>query len=292
MKSHFDHITRGDFLHQTTLSKLINDGTKDSNPRPRWKDGTPAHSFQIPHVIESYDLRSQSPFITLRPISVKSAVGEILWIYQDGSNDLNLLKDKYGVTWWDEWEVDKTRTIGSVYGHTVKRYDLMNNLLKGLKEDPFGRRHIISLWQEEEFKTPHGLKPCCYEIILTVAKEDGMMSLDMMLVQRSSDYIVAGAINTLQYVALLYMIAGHCGYFPRRFTKVIANCHLYDRHLEQARELIKRSPINFTSEKELPMFSLPYKNFYDYKLEDIQVVNYPLDKIKSKNPQLKFELAI
>ena len=88
------------------------------------------------------------------------------------------------------------------------------------------------------------------------------------------------------------MIAGHCGYFPRRFTKVIANCHLYDRHLEQARELIKRSPINFTSEKELPMFSLPYKNFYDYKLEDIQVVNYPLDKIKSKNPQLKFELAI
>lgn len=284
--------TRGDLMHRSILSGILKYGTMDENPRPHWADNTPAHSLQVSHVLESYDLRTQSPFVTVRPIAIKKAIGEILWIYQDASNDLDLLKEKYGVTWWDDWEVDNTRTIGAAYGHTVKEYDLMNKLLKELKEDPFGRRHIMSLWQEEEFKKPHGLKPCCYETIWTVGKEDGIMYLDMLLIQRSSDYIVAGNINTLQYVALLYMVAGHCGYTPRMFTKCIANCHLYDRHMPQAKELIKRDSIKFSTDLNYPKFKIPEKNFYDYTIDDIAVIGYPLEEIKKKNPQMKFELAI
>ena len=182
---------------------IFKNGFFDENPRPVWKDGSPAHTKSINHVVCAYDLsKNQWPMITLRPIAVKKAIGEILWIYQDESNDLDLLKEKYGVNWWDDWSLagkqiavgDKpglfkiteydTRSIGSCYGETVRRHKLMKNLLEGIIKDPYGRRHIINLWQEDDFKDEHGLKPCAYQTVWNVRHgKDGIDYLDMCLFQ-------------------------------------------------------------------------------------------------------------
>ena len=145
---------------------------------------TPAHTISINHEICTYDLsKGELPIITLRPIASKSAIGALLWIYQDQSNNLDLLRDKYNVKWWDEWDIGN-RTIGSCYGETVRKHDLMNKLLHGLKTDPDGRRHIMNLWQEEDFTRPHGLKPCAYQTVWNVRHgQDGNDYLDMCLFQ-------------------------------------------------------------------------------------------------------------
>ena len=200
----------------------------------------------------TYDLaKGEIPLITLRSIATKSSIGELLWIYQDESNDLNVLRDKYGVTWWDEWDIGN-RTIGSVYGETVRRHNLMKNLLQGLKENPDGRRHIINLWQE-------------------------------------SDFLTAGCINQVQYVVLQYLVARHLNLRPGRFTWFYNNIQIYDRHLDQAHELLQRDGIECQPKIVL---NEEKQNFYDFQVEDVQIVDYPKELIKKKNPQLKFEIGI
>jgi thymidylate synthase len=163
---------------------ILENGTLDENPRPKYKDGTPAHTLFITQVFEKYNLAEKEfPITTLRPIPVLSGIKEIQWIYQDQSNDLGLLEDKYGIMWWRDWEVGDTNTIGQRYGATIRKYDLMNKLLKGLVNDPFGRRHIISMWQEEDFKS-EGLNPCAFQTIFSARKVEDIMYLDMTLVQR------------------------------------------------------------------------------------------------------------
>lgn len=278
-----------DMFTQNLLESIIKNGSKDINPRPHWKDGTPAHTYSINHVTHMYWLQVQSPFLTLRYTAIKKAIGEILWIYQDQSNDLDLLKEKYGITWWDAWDIGN-RTIGSCYGETVRRHDLMNYLLTNLKENPDSRYHIINLWQVEDFKDKHGLKPCCYQTVWNVTHEKDGDYLDMCLFQRSSDFTVSGNINTLQYVALLYMVAGHCGYKVGKFTHYIANAQIYDRHIEQAKELIRRTPALTLG--HFPHFEVEPKNFYDYTVDDIKIIDYDKELIEAVNPQLYFEIAI
>ena len=152
-------MTKADKYMNEMISHILNNGYKDINPRPKYADGTPAHTISVNHTFRSYDLsKGESPLITLRPIAVKSSIGELLWIYQDASNDLEVLKNKYNVSWWDEWDIGN-RTIGSVYGDTVRSHNLVERLLNGMIKDPDGRRHIISLWQESDFEKEHGLKP-------------------------------------------------------------------------------------------------------------------------------------
>lgn len=282
--------TKGDMYTKEILSRILEEGCLDKNPRPHYADGTPAHTLSINHGICSYELnKGESPLITLRPIATKSAIGELLWIYQQESNDLNVLRDKFGVTWWDEWDIGN-RTIGTVYGETVRRHELVKNLIKGLKENPDGRRHIISLWQEDDFKEPHGLKPCAFQTIWNVRHgKDGIDYLDMCLVQRSSDFATAGCINQVQYVVFQHLIARHLGYTPGRFTWFYDNIQIYDRHIEQAKELIRREPVECN-----PVIKLneAKDNFYDFTPEDIKIEGYPRQLIKEKNPQLKFDLGI
>ena len=180
------HGTKGDREHKRILQNIIDFGCLDKNPRPKYSDGTPAHTLSYNGDMSRYDLsKGEFPIITLRPIATKFAIGEILWIYQDQTTNLDVLKDKYGVVWWDEWAIPGTRTIGSVYGATVKRWDLVNNLINGIKKDPDGRRHIMNLWQEEAFKEPHGLKPCAFMTMWNVRHgRDGIDYLDMALVIR------------------------------------------------------------------------------------------------------------
>lgn len=275
-------MLKADKIFKEVMIEIKESGVKDFNPRPKYKDGTPAHSIFITHKYFTYDIsKGELPIITLRPIAIKNAIKEILWIYQDQTSDLDILRDKYGIFWWNDWESkDRPNTIGQRYGATVKKHDLMNKLLEGIKNDPYGRRHIINLWQEDDFKETDGLVPCAFQTIFTVRGE----FLDMQLTQRSSDFIVAGNINGMQYVALLMMVARHCGLKPGKFSHNIVNLHLYDRHLEQAEEMLNREPIDCNPKLILN----PEKtDFYSFTIDDFTLEGY-----ESNKPQLKFELAI
>lgn len=282
-------MTKGDIYFREIVKKILDEGSLDVNPRPHYSDGTPAHTLSIDHVTCTYDLaKGESPFITLRPIAIKSSIGELLWIYRDMSNDLDLLRDKYNITWWDEWDIGD-RTIGQCYGATVRKWNLTENLINDIKNDPDGRRHIINMWQEDDFKSKHGLKPCAYQTVWNVRHgRDGVDYLDMCLFQRSSDYLTAGCINQLQYTAFLVAIANHLGYTPGRFTWFVANVQIYDRHMDQAKEMMSRSSIDCE-----PVITVSEgKSFWDLEVDDFKVEGYPRDEIKQKNPQLKFDLGI
>lgn len=283
-------MTKGDIYTKEILQRILDEGCLDENPRPHYADGMPAHTLSVNHGMCTYDLtKGESPLITLRPIATEKAIGELLWIYQDASNDLDVLRDKYGVTWWDEWDIGN-RTIGSVYGETIRRYELVKRLLEGIKKDPDGRRHIISMWQEKEFTEKHGLKPCAFMTQWNVRHgNDGIDYLDMCLTQRSSDFCTAGCINQVQYLVFQHLVARHLNLVPGRFTWFYNNIQIYDRHVEQAREMIRRESIDCQPE----IWLNPGKtDFYDFTPQDIEVRGYPKKLIKEKNPQLKFELGI
>lgn len=281
-------MNEADRIFYNNLVKLKTEGifTEGYEVRPHWADGKPAHTRFITDVTNVYNIdKNEFPIITLRPIAVKNAIKEVLWIYQDQSNDLNLLKDKYNVKWWDEWDIGD-RTIGQCYGATVKKYDLMNKLLDGLKNDPVGRRHIMSLWQEDDFTEKHGLKPCAFLTVWTVRGE----YLDLFLLQRSNDVMMANSINAIQYTALLMMVARHIRLTPGKFTHHINNFHVYDRHIPAMEEMMKRYKDNLNNPSKNPILVLsPSKyNFYDFSIDDFKLINYePMEKLK--NP---LEIAI
>lgn len=281
--------TKGDAYTKELIERIFEEGCMDKYPSSKYGDGVPAHTLSVNHGMMTYDLtKGESPLITLRPIAVKSAIGELLWIYQQESNNLDMLAKKYGVTWWDEWDIGD-RTIGAAYGETIKRHNLMKDLLLDIKNNPDGRRHIINMWQVDDFKDKHGLKPCAYQTVWNVRHgSDGVDYLDMCLFQRSSDFLTAGCINQVQYLIFLHLVARHCGYTPGRFTWFYSNIQIYDRHIEQGREILKREPIDC----EPKIWLNPEKtNFYDFTVEDIKIIDYPRQEISEKNPQLKFELG-
>lgn len=274
-----------DEYYKRNLSRIITEGSWDENPRPRYEtDGEPAHSIFITQVFEEYDIQQgELPITTLRPIGIKNAIKEILWIYQDQTSDLSVLKDKYNIHWWDLWGIGDG-TIGQRYGATVSRYDLMNQFIFGLKNDPFGRRHIISLWQMKDLMETLGLSPCAFQIIGSVRKVGEDKYFDLTLIQRSSDYAVAGHINMMQYVALQMMVAHECGFKVGKFARFTQNLHIYDRHLEQVKEMLRREPSQIQPKLIL---NAEGKGFYDITVDDFELVDYHPVK-----PQLKFELGV
>lgn len=280
-------MTRADILLHQEILEILENGYKDVNPRPKYPDGTPAHTYSINHVVRSYDLSAgEFPICTLRPMAWKTAIKEIFTIYQKPTNNLAEMREA-GVTWWDEWDIGDG-TIGQRYGATVSRYDLINNLIKDIENDPYGRRKIVSLWQEADLHETPGLAPCAFLTIWNVRGD----KLDMMLVQRSGDMLTAsgaGGINEIQYAALLMMIARHTGYAPGVFTHVVANEQIYDRHIDAAHEMLARFQCELKPdyEKVTVILNPDKTNFYDMTIDDFIVMGY--DPIK---PQLKLELGI
>lgn len=274
-------MIKADQYYIDNLNLIKEEGCLDENPRPKYKDDTPAHTKFITQVFETYDIsKGEFPLTTLRNTAVKTGIKEILWIYQDQSSSLDLAR-KRGINWWGEWDVGNN-TIGQRYGATVGRYNLMTKLLKSLEEDPFGRRHIMNLYQEKDLNETKGLFPCDYETIWSVRKLDGKMYVDLTLNQRSNDYVMDGYINKIQYVALQLMVCGHLGYLPGKFCHFVQNLHIYDRHENAVDELLSRKPLEQQPTLEL----LEKKKFYDYTIEDFVVKN--TDGIK----KLKSELEI
>lgn len=239
--------------------------------------------------MRKYDLsKGEFPICTLRRQAWKTGIREIFTIYQKSTNVLSEMRDM-GVTWWDPWDIGDG-TIGQRYGATVKRYDLMNNLIEDIKKDPYGRRKIVSLWQETDLRETEGLPPCAFLTIWNVRGE----YLDMVLVQRSGDMLTAsgaGGINEIQYASLLMMIARVCGLKEGVFTHFVANEQIYDRHMENAEEMLRRAKEDEASGSVAAPKLLLNKeagcDFTDITLEDFEIVDY-----EPMQPQLKFELGI
>lgn len=279
-------MNKADKYMNKFILQILNDGYSDINPRPKYKDGTPAHTISINHTFRQYDLsKGEFPICSLRPIAWKTGIKEIFTIYQKPTNNISEM-EKMGVTWWNDWDIGDG-TIGQRYGATVSRYDLINNLIKDIQNDPYGRRKIVSLWQESDLHETPGLAPCAFLTIWNVAGD----YLDMALIQRSGDMLTAsgpGGINEIQYAALLMMIARHTGYKPGMFSHFVANEQIYDRHFDAAEELLSRYQYGYVSEESPVLFLNPEKNnFYDFTIDDFKMVNYnPIQ------PQLKLELGI
>lgn len=283
-------MTKADIYMKRDIANILDNGYKDVNPRPKYKDGTPAHTYSVNHVMRQYDLAAgEFPICTLRPIAWKTGIREILTIYQKPTNDLAQMREM-GVTWWDDWDIGDG-TIGQRYGATVSRYDLINNLINDIKTDPYGRRKVVSLWQESDLRETAGLAPCAFLTIWNVRGE----YLDMCMIQRSGDMLTAsgaGGINEVQYAALLMMIARHTGYLPGVFTHFVANEQIYDRHFEAANEMRKRA---IAAEENKPVLDIrPFlwlrhdrTDFYEMTIEDFDMKLY-----EPMRPQLKLELGI
>ena len=298
--------TKADFFMEMKIEEILEEGYLDINPRPKYADGAPAHTLSLNHSFRSYDLQKEFPICTLRPQAWKTGIKEIFTIYQKPTNNLAKMREM-GVGWWDEWDIGDG-TIGQRYGATVARYDLINRLIEDIKNDPYGRRKVVSLWQETDLRETPGLAPCAFQTIWNVRNDNhkhlgrGEGYLDMMLVQRSGDMLTAsgpGGINEIQYAALLMMVARHTGYKPGVFTHIVANEQIYDRHIDAAMEMKKRYKdeerkesdetltINHLDARPMLILNENKTNFYDFTIEDFFMVNY--NPIK---PQLKLELGI
>ena len=277
-------MNKADKYYIQNISKIMVEGSWDENPRPKYKDGTSAFSKFITQVWEEYDVsKGEFPITKLRPTAIKTGIKEILWIYQKQTSSLKVAREM-GINWWDEWNIGDD-TIGRRYGSTIGKYALMDGLLGGLMKDPFSRRHIMNMYQYTDLNETKGLYPCAYETIWSVRKVDDKLCLDLTLIQRSNDYLVASYINKIQYVALQMMVAKHCGFEVGKFCHLVQNLHIYDRHFDAVTELINKEPLK----DNYPFIELlTDKNFYDYTIDDFKIHNMSgITKINSK-----LELAI
>ena len=286
-------MTKADKYLLEDIRYILDNGYMDVDPRPKYADGTPAHTISVNHRMRTYDLsKGEFPICTLRRIAWKTGIRELMTIYQKPTNVLSEMEEM-GVNWWGDWDIGDG-TIGQRYGATVKRYDLINQLIKDIETNPYGRRKVVSMWQETDLHETEGLAPCAFLTMWNVRNtRDGKEYLDMCLVQRSGDMLTAsgaGGINEVQYAVLLMMIARHTGYEPGVFTHFVANEQIYDRHMEQAEIMLERGKQR-AAEPECAAPALVLKpekkDFYEITIEDFDMVNYD-----PMQPQLKFPLGI
>ncbi len=236
--------------------------------RPRWEDGTPAHYIKKFGVVNRYDLSSEFPILTLRPTNFKKAIDEILWIWQKKSNRIQDLNSHI----WDAW-ADENGTIGKAYGYQLGvrhkypegEFDQVDRVLYDLKHNPYSRRMITNLYNHEDLHEMN-LYPCAYSVTFNVTGN----RLNIVLNQRSQDVLVANNWNVVQYAVLVHMFAQVSGFVPGEMIHVIADAHIYDRHIPLVEELIKRETY------PAPEFIInpDINNFYDFKVGDFSLENY------------------
>lgn len=267
-------MSYADKLFKETCKDIIENGTntKGESVRPKWEDGEYAYTIKKFGVVNEYDLRKEFPAITLRRIALKSAMDEILWIYQKKSNNINDLNSHI----WDYW-ADETGSIGSVYGYTIgekfifkgDEIDQMDYVLKQLKETPFSRRIMTNMYQYKNLATGH-LDPCAYSMTYNVTEENGQLVLNAILNQRSQDMLAANGWNVAQYAILLMMLAQVNNMVAGKLIHVIADAHIYDRHVPLIKSLLDREEYSAPIVKLNPNI----KNFYDFTTDDLIVEDY------------------
>ncbi|MBR2682247.1 MAG: thymidylate synthase [Atopobiaceae bacterium] len=269
-------MSRSDDIFIAMCSDIIEHGTTTEGQavRPHWEDGTSAYTIKRFGVCNRYDLRDEFPALTLRRTALKSCMDEILWIYQRKSNNIHDLKPHI----WDEW-ADEQGSIGKAYGYQVGKvshypdgdYDQMDRVLKDLRETPYSRRIMTNLYNIDELSEMH-LYPCAFNAIYNVTQEphDDRPTLNMVLVQRSQDVLAANNWNVCQYALLLMMVAQASNMNAGELVHMIADAHIYDRHVDIVRELISRPT------HPAPRVSLnpAVTNFYDFTTDDLIVEDY------------------
>ncbi|MDR0851496.1 MAG: thymidylate synthase [Clostridiales Family XIII bacterium] len=243
--------------------------------RPRWEDGTPAHTIKKFGVISRYDLSKEFPALTLRPTSLKLCVDELLWIWQRKSNNIRDLNSHI----WDSW-ADETGSIGKAYGYQMGvKYrfahgetDQVDNVLWQLKNTPYSRRILTNIYNFADL-AEMGLEPCAYSVTFNVTGN----KLNAILNQRSQDILAANSWNVMQYAVLLHMFAQVSGFEAGEFIQVISDAHIYDRHVPIVKELIERQ------QYPAPKFWInpDVKDFYDFTPADVRLEGY------ETGPQIK-----
>ena len=262
---------------------IIDNGTSTEGEkvRPVWEDGTSAYTIKRFGVVNRYDLSKEFPALTLRRTAIKSCVDELLWIWQKKSNNVNELKSHI----WDSW-ADETGSIGKAYGyqmgvkHQYKegRMDQTDRVIFDLKNNPYSRRIMTNIYVHNDLHEMH-LYPCAYSMTFNVtkAKDSEKLTLNAILNQRSQDVLAANNWNVCQYAVLVHMLAQVCGMKAGEFVHVIADAHIYDRHVPMIEELISREPL------PAPTFWLnpEITDFYDFTPDDVRLDRY------ETHPQIK-----
>lgn len=248
--------------------------TEGEKVRPHWEDGTSAYTIKKFGVVNRYDLRKEFPIITLRKTALKSATDELLWIWQKKSNNVNELSSHI----WDEW-ADETGSIGKAYGyqmgvkHQYKEgmMDQVDRVIYDLKNNPFSRRIMTNIYVHQDLHEMN-LYPCAYSMTFNVTQRKGedKLTLNAILNQRSQDVLTANNWNVVQYAVLVHMLAQCCDMYVGEFMHVIADAHIYDRHVPLVEELIKRPTF------DAPKFFMnpDIKDFYKFTKDDVWVEGY------------------
>ncbi len=269
-------MSRADDIFINMCRDILDNGTDTRGElvRPHWPDGTSAYTIKKFGVVNRYDLREEFPALTLRKTAIKSATDEVLWIYQQKSNNIHDLHSHI----WDEW-ADPDGSIGTAYGYVVgekfkykgEETDQMDYVLRQLKENPYSRRIMTNLYQFHDLATGK-LDPCCYSATYNVTHDisSGKLVLNMVLNQRSQDVLAANNWNVVQYAVLLMMVAQVNDMIPGELVHVIADAHIYDRHVPIIEELIKRE------KHPAPKVSLnpDIHDFYEFTRNDVIVEDY------------------
>ena len=273
-------MSRADEIFIANCKDILENGVWDTelDVRPRWDDGTPAHTVKKFGIVNRYDLSEEFPILTLRRTFWKSAVDELLWIWQAKSNNVNELKTRV----WDAW-ADETGSIGKAYGYQlgVKNHypegdmDQVDRVLWDLKHNPASRRIMTNIYNHADL-SEMALYPCAYSVTFNVSGD----TLNAILNQRSQDMLAANNWNVVQYAVLTHMFAQVSGLKAGELIHVIADAHIYDRHIPAIEEIIKNEP------KAAPKFIIDpaVDDFYKFTRDSFRVEDYEYSELKTKIP--------
>ena len=269
-----------DQIFRQTCLDILNNGVRDDNltVRPHWEDGTPAHTIKKFGVVNRYDLQKEFPILTLRRTYWKSAVDELLWIWQKKSNNVRDLSSHI----WDAW-ADESGSIGKAYGYQlgVKHHykegdmDQVDRVLYDLKHNPASRRILTNIYNFADL-SEMALYPCAYSMTFNVSGD----TLNAILNQRSQDMLAANNWNVVQYAVLVHMFAQVSGLKAGELVHVIADCHIYDRHIPIIEKML-REP-----ERSAPKFTVDpsVTDFYAFTKDSFALENYEYSPFEDKIP--------
>lgn len=273
-------MSRADRIFIDNMKDILENGVWDTDypVRPHWADGAPAHTIKKFGIVNRYDLQEELPILTIRRTAFKSCLDELLWIWQKKSNNVHDLHSHI----WDSW-ADETGSIGKAYGYQLAKksiypegeFDQVDRVLFDLKNNPHSRRIMTNIYNFEDLHEMH-LYPCAYSMIFNVSGD----KLNGILNQRSNDMLTANNWNVLQYSLLLMMFAQVSGLKPGILLHVISDAHIYDRHVDIVKEVIAKP------EHPAPKLIINpnIKNFYDFKVEDFELVDYEYETLDKKIP--------
>lgn len=270
-------MSKADLIFAAMCRDILDNGTSSEGEtvRAKWEDGSPAHTVKKFGVVNRYDLSEEFPIMTLRPTYLKSAIDELLWIWQRKSNNIRDLKSRI----WDSW-ADENGSIGKAYGYQLRvkhkypegEFDQVDRVIYDLKHNPYSRRIIVNMYNYADLHEM-ALYPCAYSMTFNVTGR----KLNAILNQRSQDVLVANNWNVCQYAVLVHIMAQVSGFEAGEFIHVISDSHIYDRHIPLVEELIQRAP--YPAPKLI--INPDKKDFYDFRVEDFVLENY------QAGPQIK-----